>query len=55
MVSPSSALLTIYRGEGVRDADAQALAARLQDTVESLEVELIFGGQPHYLYLISLE
>jgi hypothetical protein len=55
MLSPGAALLTLYAGEDVRDEDAQALADELRRLHPELEVELVYGGQPHYPYLLSLE
>jgi hypothetical protein len=48
-------LLTLYYGEGVKLPEAQALQAALQSEFEGLEVEVVYGGQAHYPYLISLE
>ncbi len=48
-------LVTLYYGEGVEAAEAQALLKALQDLYPDLEFELIYGGQPHYPYFISIE
>jgi len=48
-------LVTLYYGEGVEVAEAQALLKELQDLYPELEFELIYGGQPHYPYFISIE
>jgi len=55
MMSDVASLLTIYSGDDVREADAEALAASLRERYDSLEVELVRGGQPHYPYILSLE
>jgi uncharacterized protein len=55
MSSADGSLLTLYAGHDVSDDDAERLAASLRDEHTTLEVELVRGGQPHYLYLISLE
>jgi DAK2 domain fusion protein YloV len=55
MTTPEASLLTLYAGEDVRLEDAEALASSLQEAYPSLEVELVPGGQPHYLYYLSLE
>jgi hypothetical protein len=49
-----SPLVTLYAGEGVDEADAQALARVLHDEFH-VEVETVMGGQPHYPYLIGVE
>lgn len=51
----SGGLLTLYYGENVTEAESSTLAAALQDHVQGLEVEVVWGGQPHYLYIASLE
>ncbi|MEJ5311705.1 MAG: DAK2 domain-containing protein [Anaerolineae bacterium] len=48
-------LVTLYYGEGVDAAQAESLAARLNETYPELEFEVIEGGQPHYPYIISIE
>ncbi len=51
----SEGLLTLYYGADVKEAQAQALAESLQQERHGLEVEVVYGGQPHYPYLASLE
>jgi len=48
-------IVTIYRGDGVTQDEAEALVTRIQDLDEDLEVELVEGNQPHYHYILSLE
>jgi len=48
-------IITIYYGEGVTQEEAQALAARISQDYPEQEIELVHGGQPHYLYIISVE
>jgi DAK2 domain fusion protein YloV len=55
MLWDEASLLTVYSGEDVRDADAEALVESLRGQYASLEVELVRGGQPHYPYILSLE
>ncbi len=50
-----SEILTIYYGEDVREADAQALADQIRERFGHLEVEIVNGGQPHYPYILSVE
>ena len=53
---PEGTLLTVYTGERVDEAEGEAAASRLAEgAAEGLEVESVFGGQPHYPYLASLE
>ena len=48
-------IATIYYGENVMLEDTQCLLKDLQSQYPDLEFELVDGGQPHYLYIISLE
>lgn len=48
-------ILTVYYGENVGEAEAQALADKIKAQFSHLEVEIINGGQPHYPYILSLE
>jgi dihydroxyacetone kinase-like predicted kinase len=50
-----SSLMTLYRGEKTPEADASALADAVRARFPSHEVELHYGGQPHYDYIISVE
>jgi DAK2 domain fusion protein YloV len=54
-LDPGFELVTIYYGAGADLADAQALASRVGDWRDGVEVEVVHGGQPHYRYLISAE
>ena len=51
----SAELLTCYYGDDVSAEEANALSDRIQSQYPSLEVEVIYGGQPHYPYLLTLE
>ena len=51
---PDAALFTLYAGEDVDPADADALAEAVADA-SGHEVDLIDGGQPHYPWLLALE
>ncbi len=55
MVNEDSALITIYYGADIAEADAQALRDRLAEQYTDCDVELQVGGQPLYYYLIAVE
>ncbi|MCD4738551.1 MAG: DAK2 domain-containing protein [Anaerolineae bacterium] len=48
-------LITFYYGEDVIAEEAESLIERLRVEYPELEFEVMFGGQPHYPYLISIE
>ncbi len=49
------ALATIYWGADTREAEALEAADAVRSGFSGVEVELAFGGQPHYDYIISVE
>ena len=51
----SGSILTIYRGADVEEVSADAVAATLEDETPGLQVDHVYGGQPHYHYLASIE
>ena len=55
MVGEDSGLITVYYGEEVREADAQALCDQLSELYPDCDVEIQMGGQPLYYYLIAVE
>ena len=55
LVDDDSSIISIYYGEDVKKEDAQKLVDDLSKKYEDVEVELVYGGQPLYYYLISVE
>ena len=54
MIDEESAIICIYYGEEVTE-EANALGAALEEKYPEVEVEIHFGGQPIYYYVISVE
>jgi DAK2 domain fusion protein YloV len=54
-LEPGFELVTIYYGDGADVADAEDVARRIGESHPGVEVEVIYGGQPHYRYLIAAE
>ncbi len=55
MVDEDSAIISIYYGEEVEEAAAQKLGAKIEEQYPDCEVEVHFGGQPIYYYVVSVE
>lgn len=55
MVDDDSSLVSIYYGKDTKEQDAESLAAYVQETYPECEVDMHFGGQPLYYYIISVE
>lgn len=55
MVTDDNGLITLFYGNDLSEEDANELANRLEEEFEDLDIEVVFGGQPLYYYLISVE
>lgn len=55
MLDEDSELVSIFYGEGVTEKDADAIAEKLSEKYPDTEVEVQFGGQPIYYYILSVE
>ncbi len=48
-------LLTLYYGAEVTEAEAHASALLIEQNYPDLEIEIVNGGQPHYLFILGIE
>jgi DAK2 domain fusion protein YloV len=48
-------LVTLYYGADTGQGQAESLADRIRETFPQYDVEVVFGGQAHYNYIVSLE
>ena len=48
-------ILTIYYGLDVTPAQADQLATQIREQYPDIDVELVYGGQPHYYYILGAE
>jgi len=48
-------LITLYYGEDTSEADVHALARELRRLHPHHDIEVVYGGQPHYYYIVSAE
>lgn len=55
LIDGDSALVSIYYGEDVKEDDAEAIGAKVEENFPEVEVEIHYGGQPIYYYVISVE
>ena len=55
MMDDDSELISIYYGEEVEEDSANGLADRIMEAYPDVDVELHFGGQPVYYYVVSVE
>lgn len=55
IIDEDSELITLLYGNGTEAAQADALQEKIAAAYPECEVEMHYGGQPHYSYLISVE
>ena len=55
MVTEESELISIYYGGDVSPEDAEAFKAQVEESCPDCDVELQYGGQPIYYYVMSVE
>lgn len=55
MVDDDSELLSVYFGEDVSEDEAEELEDILEDKYDDLDIEVTYGGQPLYYYIVSVE
>ena len=55
MMDEELELISIYYGADTTEEAAQRLKARIEEKYPSCDIELQYGGQPIYYYIISAE
>ena len=55
MIDEDSELISVYYGEEITEEAAQEICDTISEKYDSCDVELQYGGQPIYYYIISVE
>ena len=55
MVDEQSSLMTVYYGQETEEEDVRQMEESLREKYRDIEISLVFGGQPIYYYIISVE
>ena len=55
MIFDDAEIISIYYGADASEEKAEELAAALEEKYPDCEVEINYGGQPIYYYIISVE
>ena len=55
MIDEDSVNITLFYGEDINEADAEKLRSELEAVYPSCEITSVYGGQPVYYYIISIE
>ena len=48
-------LLSVYYGEDVSHEEAEHIVEEIEELYPDVEIELLAGGQPHYMYILGAE
>ena len=55
MVTEDSEIITVFYGEDIEEEEAEKLVEKIEEIYTECDVELYYGGQPLYYYIISIE
>jgi hypothetical protein len=55
MEAEGASLITLYYGSDTRQTQAESLGERTREAFPQYDVEVVYGGQPHYNYIVSVE
>lgn len=55
MMSDERELISIYYGSEITEEDAEKLRSQVEEKYSSCDIELQYGGQPIYYYIVSVE
>lgn len=55
MMAEEKELISIYYGEEIAEEDAEKLREKIGEEYPDCDIELQYGGQPIYYYIISAE
>lgn len=54
-VDEESELISVYYGEDIDESKAEELVKKIEEKFNGVDVELQYGGQPVYYYIVSVE
>lgn len=55
MINDETQLITFFYGEGIEEDEANNLKETIAASYPECEIEMHYGGQPHYSYILSVE
>lgn len=55
VINEDIGIISIFYGEDIKEDEAEKLRDILEERYEDIDIELLFGGQPLYYYVFSLE
>ena len=55
LVDEDAELISIYYGEDVSEEDAEALSEEIAELYPDVDIDVQYGGQPIYYYVLAVE
>ncbi len=55
IIDDETSILSIYYGSDTKLEDAEVLTEKLEEEFDDIDIELVYGGQPLYYYILSAE
>ena len=55
LVDEDSELVSLYYGEDTKESDAEAFAQEIETIYPDIDIDVQFGGQPIYYYVLAVE
>ena len=55
LIDEESAIVSIYYGEEISKESAEMIGSKIEEEHPEVEVEIHYGGQPIYYYVVSVE
>ena len=55
LVNSTHSIINLYYGNGITEEEATALADEIAEDYPDCDVQAIYGGQPIYYYIVSIE
>lgn len=55
LVDVNAELISLYYGEEVSEEDAANLSSKLEEMYPDIDIDIHYGGQPIYYYVLAVE
>ena len=55
LITEDSEIVSIYYGADVNEDDANEIVSELSEIFDGVDIEVNYGGQPIYYYIVSVE
>ncbi len=55
IITHDSSNITLFYGEGITEEDSAILQSKLEERFPDMDISMVYGGQPVYYYIVSVE